>query len=54
MLAPMNKQIIGPHLVYEFLTTAPNAVVEPDPLQGHASDPDDRRGARRLDPGAVG
>jgi putative SOS response-associated peptidase YedK len=36
-----SKPIPGPHLVYGFLTTAPNAVVEPI-HQGHAGDPDHR------------
>ena len=43
-----------PHLVYGFLTTAPNAVVEPIHPKGDASDPDDGRGARRLDARAMG
>ena len=34
---------------YGFLTTSPNAVVEPDPSKGHAGHPDDRRGTRSLD-----
>ena len=29
IVAPSRKPIPGPHLVYGFLTTAPNAVVEP-------------------------
>jgi putative SOS response-associated peptidase YedK len=33
-----SKPIPGPHLVYGFLTTAPNAIVEPHPSQGHAGD----------------
>ena len=51
-----SKPIPGPHLVYGFLTTAPNAIVEPiaDPPEGHAGDPDDGRGARRLDARALG
>ena len=43
-----SKPIPGPHLVYGFLTTSPNAVVEPDPSQGHAGNPDDRRRARCM------
>jgi putative SOS response-associated peptidase YedK len=31
----------GPHLVYGFLTTSPNAIVEAHPPEGDASDPDD-------------
>ena len=31
-----------PHQVYGFLTTAPNAVVEPIHPEGHAGHPDDR------------
>jgi hypothetical protein len=49
-----SKPIPGPHLVYGFLTTAPNAVVEPHPSQGDAGDPDDARGARCLDARALG
>jgi len=45
-----SKPIPGPHPVYGFLTTAPNAVVAPI----HPKDPDHRRGARRLDARAVG
>jgi putative SOS response-associated peptidase YedK len=49
-----SKPIPGPHNVYGFLTTAPNAVVEPIHPHGNAGDPDDGRGARRLDAGTVG
>jgi putative SOS response-associated peptidase YedK len=38
-----SKPISGPHLVYGFLTTAPNAIVEPIHPQGNAGDPDHRR-----------
>jgi hypothetical protein len=48
----MNKQIIGPHLVYGFLTTSPNAVVKPT-SESDAGDPDRRRGTRRVEAGAV-
>jgi hypothetical protein len=42
------KPIPGPHQVYCFLTTSPNAVVEPS--QSHAGHPADRRrGTRSLD-----
>jgi putative SOS response-associated peptidase YedK len=40
-----SKPIPGPHLVYGFLTTATNAVVEAIHSQSHAGDPDDGRGA---------
>jgi putative SOS response-associated peptidase YedK len=43
-----SKPIPGPHLVYGFLTTAPNAVVCADPSEGNAGDPDHRRRARRV------
>jgi hypothetical protein len=49
-----SKPIPGPHLVYGFLTTSPNAVVEPIHPKGHAGDPDDSRGMRCLDARAVG
>jgi hypothetical protein len=42
-----SKPIPGPHNVYGFLTTAPNAVVEP--IQAMPGDPDDRRRTRRVD-----
>jgi putative SOS response-associated peptidase YedK len=48
-----SKPIPGPHLVYGFLTTAPNAVVEPI-HEGHARDPDNAGGMRCLDARAVG
>jgi hypothetical protein len=48
-----SKPIAGPHLVHGFLTTAPNAIFEPIPPQGDASDLDDRGRARRLDARAV-
>lgn len=38
--------------VFAFLTTEPNAIVAPHPPEGHAGDPDDRRGIRRLAAGA--
>jgi hypothetical protein len=41
------KPIPGPHQVYCFLTSSPNAVVEPS--QSHAGHPADRRGTRGLD-----
>jgi putative SOS response-associated peptidase YedK len=40
-----SKPIPGPHLVYGFLTTTPNAVVEPIPSQVQARDFDHRRRA---------
>jgi putative SOS response-associated peptidase YedK len=46
-----SKPIPGPHLVYGFLTTEPNAVVEP--IHPKASDLDHGRGARRLDARAM-
>jgi putative SOS response-associated peptidase YedK len=49
-----SKPIPGPHLVYGFLTTAPNGIVEPIHPKGDAGDPYDRRRARRLDACAVG
>jgi hypothetical protein len=49
-----SKPIPGPRLVYGFLTTAPNAIVETDPPKGNACHPDDGRGARCLDACAVG
>ena len=49
-----SKPVPGPHQVYGFLTTAPNAVVEPIHPEGDAGDPDDRRGARCLDARVVG
>jgi hypothetical protein len=48
-----SKPVPGPHKVYGFLTTSPNAVVEPTP-EGHACYPDDRGGLRCLDARAVG
>ncbi|MGY3622032.1 putative SOS response-associated peptidase YedK [Bradyrhizobium sp. USDA 10063] len=48
-----SKPIPGPHLVYGFLTTSPNAVVQPIP-QSDAGDPDQRGGARRLDARSLG
>jgi putative SOS response-associated peptidase YedK len=36
-----SKPIPGPHLVYGFLTTEANAVVEPIHPEGNAGDPDD-------------
>jgi len=44
-----SKPVPGPHQVYGFLTTSPNAVVEPIPSEGHAGDPDHRRRAGRVD-----
>ena len=38
-----SKPILGPHLVYGFLTTAPNAIVEPIHTKGHAGDSHHRR-----------
>jgi putative SOS response-associated peptidase YedK len=49
-----SKPIPGPHLVYGFLTTAPNAVVRANPPEDHAGDLDDGRGARRVDARALG
>ena len=49
-----SKPIPGPHQVYGFLTTEANAVVKPNPLQGHAGDLDDGRGAGRMDARAMG
>jgi hypothetical protein len=40
-----SKPIAGPHLVYGFLTTVPNAVVAPIHPKAIPRDPDDRRGA---------
>jgi putative SOS response-associated peptidase YedK len=37
-----SKPIPGPHLVYGFLTTSSNAVVEPIHSESHAGDPDHR------------
>jgi hypothetical protein len=48
-----SKPIPGPHLVYGFLTTVPNAIVEPI-HQGNAGHPDNARRMRRLDARAVG
>lgn len=48
-----SKPIPGPHLVYGFLTTAPNAVVA-DPPEGDAGNSDDRRRARRMAPRTLG
>jgi putative SOS response-associated peptidase YedK len=45
-----SKPIPGPHLVYGFLTTSPNA----DPPQGYAGDLDHGRGAECLVARAVG
>jgi hypothetical protein len=48
-----SKPIPGPHLVHGFLTTAPNAIVEP--IHPKAMPViDDARGIRRLDARAVG
>jgi putative SOS response-associated peptidase YedK len=44
-----SKPVPGPHQVYGFLTTSPNAVVEPIHPEGYAGDPDDRRRAGRLE-----
>ena len=41
--------IPGPHVVYGFLTTAPNAVVEPIHPKAMPEIPNDGRGARCLD-----
>jgi hypothetical protein len=49
-----SKPIPGPHLVYGFLTTAPNAIVGIDSSKGHAGDPDIRRRARHLAARTVG
>ena len=49
-----SKPIPGPHLVYDFLTTAAERNRRADTSQGHARDPDDGGRARRLDAGAVG
>ena len=49
-----SKPIPGPHLVYGFLTTSPNADRRTDPFEGDAGDLDDGRRARRLDACAVG
>jgi hypothetical protein len=48
-----SKPIPGPHLVYGFLTGTERSG-RADPPEGDAGDPDDRRGARRLDARAVG
>jgi hypothetical protein len=44
----------GPHNVYGFLMTAPNAVVEPIHHKGHAGNLEDWRRSGRLDARAVG
>ena len=49
-----SKPVPGPHLVYGFLTTVAERGRRADPSEGDAGDPDDRRGARRLDARAVG
>jgi putative SOS response-associated peptidase YedK len=49
-----SKPIPGPHLVYGFLTTSPNAVVEPIHPKAMPVDPDDRGGARGLDARTMG
>src|SRR5262245_30763946 len=49
-----SKPIPGPHQVYGFLTTAANEICRADPSEGDAGNPDDRRGARRLDARATG
>ena len=49
-----SKPIPGPHLVYGFLTTVPNAVVEPIHPKAMPVNPDDGRRARCLDARAVG
>jgi hypothetical protein len=49
-----SKPVPGPHQVYGFLTTTPNAVVEPIHPEGNARDPADRRRAGRVDACAVG
>ena len=49
-----SKPVPGPHNVYGFLTTAPNAVVEPIHPQGDAGDPDHRRRTGRVDARAMG
>jgi putative SOS response-associated peptidase YedK len=47
-----SKPIPGPHRVYGFLTTAPNAIVEPIHPKAMPVDPDDGGRARRLDAGS--
>ena len=46
---PKSKPVPGPHLVYGFLTTSPNAVVEPIHDKAMPVILNDRRGTRRLD-----
>ena len=49
-----SKPVPGPHQVYGFLTTSPNAVVEPIHPKANAGDPAHRRRARRADGRTVG
>jgi putative SOS response-associated peptidase YedK len=49
-----SKPIPGPHLVYGFLTIAPQCSGRADPSQSHAGDPDHGGRARRLDACALG
>src|SRR5512133_446819 len=49
-----SKPVPGPHNVYGFLTTSPNAVVEPIHSKAMPGHSDDRRRARCLDACAVG
>jgi putative SOS response-associated peptidase YedK len=49
-----SKPIPGPHLVYGFLTTSPNAIRRADSSKGDAGDPHDGRRIRRLDARAMG
>jgi len=49
-----SKPIPGPHLVYGFLTTAPNAVVEPIHPKAMPVILDDAGGMRRVDARAMG
>jgi putative SOS response-associated peptidase YedK len=49
-----SKPVPGPHLVYGFLTTSPNVVVEPIHPKAMPGDPDDGGGARSLAPRAMG
>jgi hypothetical protein len=50
----MSKPIAGPHLVYGFLTTSPNAIVEPIHPKAMPMILTTRRGARHLAARAVG
>jgi hypothetical protein len=49
-----SKPVPVPHQVYGFLTTEPNAAVEPIQPEGDAGNPDINRRARRVDARAMG